>query len=368
MASATDDGSGGFAAGAVPPLSNRGVEDTTVVYGAGAWGRVDHLSLSVFGVSREWLCGVVADEIFGAAGLDAFEGFGDAHVGKARGGEEWVRSLGVDGAFVYSTDRYARVELKGQLCAELDHAQLWSLLNRVHEHRSHVTRVDFAWDGFPASVADVREALIAGRVRTHMRLPSVPPYFENEAGATVYMGSRSSDRLFRVYDARGPVRFELEIKGDAAKSIGLQLRDEDPREWAGIGLAYVRGAADFVEPLTGDSNKSRWPLSSWWAEFVGNAGRARVVRVQKTPPTFIGKVDGFVQRHSRMLRVIHEAGLSEWLADRARHFTAGRWNEDDERAVRMLEAFRGSDFAGLRYVAKVPRRNLPPADESEVPF
>ena len=42
--------------------------------------------------------------------------------------------------------------------------------------------------------------------------------------------------------------------------------------FAGVLLNYLR----FVEPDDGDSNKSRWKMTGYWAALIGDAGRIKI--------------------------------------------------------------------------------------------
>lgn len=105
-------------------------------------------------------------------------------------------------------------------------------------------------------------------------------YRESQSGpagstlATVYYGSRQSDRFIRVYEKMGMgeevfLRFETEYKGHRAKAIALALDDTDPAE---ILWQEVSRVSDMV-------------LESVFLPALGKEERARVEVIKPEPAT-----------------------------------------------------------------------------------
>lgn len=114
------------------------------------------------------------------------------------------------------------------------------------------TRLDFAVDIFDSegSPLDVLECYHTGQLDTVAKSVSVVEKTRKKQslGATVYLGSRASERLIRVYDKGKQakttldwIRVEIEVKGKRAVQFG-KLIDEEGLDAA--GKAYI---ADCVE-------------------------------------------------------------------------------------------------------------------------
>jgi hypothetical protein len=87
------------------------------------------------------------------------------------------------------------------------------------------------------------------------------------------MGARSSTQYARVYDRRGFIWFELELKRDAARLAATELLSvvlNAPDAFARRALAWVRRFVDFVDVVF-DVNVSRRALLPWWAAFLVGA-------------------------------------------------------------------------------------------------
>jgi len=118
------------------------------------------------------------------------------------------------------------------------------LLKYTHSNKwLHCSRVDVAIDviGMIAPPSDIFKAWKKNKVKTHCRKIQMIEALDNNrdaAGSTVYVGSRKSDRMLRIYDkaieSGGDeelwLRIEAELKGDAAKvaqakanALGLPL-------------------------------------------------------------------------------------------------------------------------------------------------
>lgn len=331
------------AAGAGTPQTNRGCQKPVDTL---AWGRVDYLKLTVHAPVDEVLDRVqegIVDRWF----ADEFEGWLDL----GPGGRCKARWMAVEGLYVleYIEGGWCTVELKGSVCAFVGNEGVAGLLADFAHVRSCASRCDIAWDGVPFDVQTVREAAAAGNVRTRLKLPAVPQYFESEEGTTVYVGRRTSERFIRVYDRRGPVRLELELKGSVAAVVVGELSESDPAEWPRIALGHLRGTLDFVDASAADDNhSSRRPLLPWWAAFVEgeekrSAGRKRVDR----GITELGKLDGVIKRFARRLEAARRAYGDQWLLDRITYWVRQMGGDAEINAMaEELERWRGTGVAG----------------------
>jgi len=140
-------------------------------------------------------------------------------------------------------------DLVSWLNAGGNHQELVNYVNRLPH--LNVSRLDFAVDIFIDDISpnDIYEAMEAGAIRTGAKNFSRVESKINggQMGVTVYIGSRASMRLLRVYDkavqagANYPwVRIEIELKKEFARLVLRQMAD--------IGIVKAGKAAirDFV--------------------------------------------------------------------------------------------------------------------------
>lgn len=111
------------------------------------------------------------------------------------------------------------------------------LIEKAHELRHvHFTRIDFAIDVFAqVDIMAVKEAVDTQQASTHFRTTALVESKTAGAltGRTLYLGSRSSDSLVRVYDKAKQAglpnvewtRIELECKGRQADKLALAIME-----------------------------------------------------------------------------------------------------------------------------------------------
>jgi len=157
----------------------------------------------------------------------------------------------------------------------------------------HFTRVDVAFDTSLVGVDDVRRAIEAKNVVTRFksyRVIEAKALGDNALrGYTVYLGSKASESMLRVYDKA----LEQGIVGERWTRFEIQLRDSR----ADALLKGLVGAVDYVKYLVGalrslvdfrdrgaNSNVTRCPLLDWWAKLVGAFEKVKLV-VEKAGKT-----------------------------------------------------------------------------------
>ena len=311
-----------------PPSSNTGAEIT---------------------LSLHWLRGTVLDrpwlDVVGslASMLD------ETPVGLDRGRNGYRSGWLIGPARVYADDDRpdmgVMVDIDGSGCEALGGRRLADIALRLD---LRVSRLDLAWDGFPRSPAEVRDAWRADMVRTRCKVPEdaredrqwrTSDWHSNDKGDTFRMGARSSTQCARVYDARGPVRFELEVKGALAATAAPQLLEAleagDELRFADLAVGLARRFVDFVD-AEGVSNRARAPLLSWWESFVGAARRAAVTLpgvVQRS----VAEIEQWIERQvapslalldavygTRRLEEIAAAGRGRWTGRHRAAFALSR--------------------------------------------
>jgi len=169
-------------------------------------------------------------------------------------------------------DEYFHFDIPGQACEFMSwkyFQRLESLISSSYPNGHKYTRIDIAFDNCPFSPQKVEDAIIENKVRSLAKRESLEihksPFASKDNGEegtyTVYFGSRSSERMIRVYDKRGFTRLELELKDERANLVAMELfKADDISKWYEIMIGHLRDFVDFD--------------TEWWSEFIGNMGRA----------------------------------------------------------------------------------------------
>lgn len=113
-------------------------------------------------------------------------------------------------------------------------------------------------------------------------------------GHTIYFGRRGSNSFARAYDKSAEqadkckgvftswVRVEMEYRGDRAQAVFLHIVTHS-ESWREDAKGWLLSFLDFKSPSE-DQNKSRWLTVDWWAVFLDNAAKLRLVipKAQRT--------------------------------------------------------------------------------------
>lgn len=150
-----------------------------------------------------------------------------------------------------------------------------SLIAWAISQRATFTRVDFAIDILDAGakVETIAALVKRGRAHTNAKTHSIiTGQTEGKRGATLYVGSRQSDKFLRVYNKAAEqgiagdwIRVELECKGDYARAIAPHLLSDGVE----FGIGQIRQFCDF-------------PGVDWW-QFALDDGGWTDVKVDRTP-------------------------------------------------------------------------------------
>lgn len=304
----------------MPPSSNTGAEDTT-------------------DLTLHWLRGVAW------ADLDSVLGRLTAALSESvvilEGGRNGYTSGYLVGPVrVYANedrpDMGVMVDAPGSACDELGSGAVARVARNLD---LRVSRLDLAWDGFPVSPAEVRDAWRRDDVRTRCKVPDsaleerpwrTSDWRSNHQGDTFSMGARSSTQYARVYDRRGSVRFELEVKGALAAAAAPALLEAldtgNSARFADLALGLARRFVDFVD-ADSDVNRARATLLPWWASFVGAAEKARVT-LGATVVRTVEQIEAWVRHQvAPALAVLSAAqgpGLLSQIAQEGRRRWTGR--------------------------------------------
>jgi hypothetical protein len=255
------------------------------------------------------------------------------------------------------------------------------------------TRLDYAWDHCPFSVADVWAACRSGNVRCPGRrrkgwcdfreslpgdsaapvLPDDDDDFEDDSGdlcgCTVSIGRkrRGRERQAVFYDGRGFVRAEFRAFQMRSAVIfqKLLLLEVPADQWSGFMLGHLLDFVGFID-RSSDQNISRCGPLSWWSRFVGDAKAARE-RIVKRVASGAVKLARLVKRSlksaARLSLIVGPDNFMAAVKDQASrldHASMGLVNQTRELIS------RGADFVcpelqlehGLGSVASLCRRPL----------
>lgn len=192
--------------------------------------------------------------------------------------------------YAYPTlGKHCHLEVKGEAIEEIGQARAFEFLQYLHDLKAPAAegeteqkparwlarRVDIALDGGTFIPKDCYAAFLRCDIRCEANRKS-HRWVSSADGDTLYLGSRSSGRLARIYNRRGPTRVELESKGRWAELLGKILAVEGSADFERFAIAYVRQFVDFVDAGAAGGSISRAPLLPWWQAFVGDVEKAQL--------------------------------------------------------------------------------------------
>lgn len=223
-------------------------------------------------------------------------------------------SIFYDGA----PDMGIHVNMSGQGCRQYEgrFGDVWSdLFKRVFEAKGHFSRLDGAIDDFHGffSVEQIEEKVLRRGVRSRFKKARGMTEYDltNDVGRgdgkTVYFGSPSSDIQIRIYDkaaqqgvAQVWVRTEVQCRDERSDALAVQIMSDLNlgKLLAGVLGNYIT----FIESSE-DSNKARWPVSSWWSDFLGDVEKVKLT-ILKAVKTIDEKMEWVNRQVSTTLALI----------------------------------------------------------------
>lgn len=178
-------------------------------------------------------------------------------------------------------------EMSGQGCRNFEDlttlAGKWeSLFEFIHGNALHMTRLDVAYDDH-TGILDIDRVAQDIQDQRYVSRMNWWEVVRSCKGVSCQVGSPQSKVLVRIYDKAAERGYE---DGQHWVRVELQLRDSRAEEFsnipmpvgeafAGVLLNYLR----FVEPDESDSNKSRWQMTEYWADLIGDVGRIMIFTV-----------------------------------------------------------------------------------------
>ena len=176
------------------------------------------------------------------------------------------------------------VEMSGQGCRNFEDLtklpHKWDdLFKFISDNNLHISRFDVAYDDHTGilKIDDVYEDVVNVHFVSPFRFWQA---IKSSVGTSVILGSPRSRTLVRIYDkaaergftdGRHWVRVELQMRDSRACEF-IKLPLPLGEAFAGVLLNYVR----FVKPDDSDSNKSRWAMTEYWANLIGDVGRISI--------------------------------------------------------------------------------------------
>jgi len=141
----------------------------------------------------------------------------------------------------------------GSICQELPY-KLWQIFIRetyLNDIKIKCTRLDIRADYCNFTPYDIYGSIQEGKARTWanretlqlIENPNELDELGNIGTATVYIGSRKSDRFMRVYNLHGFTRMELQTRKDTSNYYFEYLLKTDEKEFKNKSMAIIQ---DFI--------------------------------------------------------------------------------------------------------------------------
>ncbi len=167
------------------------------------------------------------------------------------------------------------VVLPGSWCAAAGDPGCRGVLLWMSAKGGHATRIDLALDDWWRVVTpgDVSAAIDAGQLVSHAKRADDLRQLRGGDGESVYIGSRTSRVMLRVYDKRAEshgkhdsIRWELELKQEAAERAAYPVAI---KSWGPLFSSYMRRFVDFRDPGSNARARRRTRLA-WWEEIISS--------------------------------------------------------------------------------------------------
>lgn len=227
------------------------------------------------------------------------------------------------------------LDMSGQGCRtfeQFSNVSWIDLLTEIFrsEGKVHITRLDLAYDDHVGLLdiyeieKDVRDRNYVSKSKKSMIIWS-DDQDEDLQGLTVEVGSRKSDVLIRIYNKAAErgydhskhwVRVELQLRKDRAHEAARKIFQIDHVGKVAAGI--LRNYCTFRSP-SGDTNKSRWPISPYWDRVILDMERISIWIAPGEPYNFSKSENHMVFQFGQWLQAyaaIH-GSLGE-LLDRSR--------------------------------------------------
>jgi len=312
-----------------PPVNNMGVSDTNpkvLVDWSAFTFKEDNpeIAFKVLGMSRDSFIKL-------ERGLSGY-------MEQWRCGNIKVLCKGSDGMGVH-------VVISGQGCREYEvrFGDDWKgLMGRIKTAGGHFTRNDVAVDEFKQGnfIQMVRDKVQSGQVKSLFRAGKRIESFSlgektSITGESIYFGSVKSSLQVRIYDKAkeqgrdGMIWNRVEIQARDERADVLASEIISGKSLGEVALGVLKRYLNFIDAPEGDSNKSRWPVSVWWAAFLGEIEKVKLT-IQPVIKSFIQTVSWIDKQVAPMLAVVRKRFGRESFDSYLRALLCtgqGRWKE-----------------------------------------
>lgn len=219
----------------------------------------------------------------------------------------------------------------GEYGLDMDINILRELLSRIKQV-GHVTRLDLAIDDKVCpyfTLPDLQSVLEQERFISKFRtwqLVKDCTTTNQLIGATIYLGSRRSDIMLRVYDkqleqiSKGVegadevpwVRWELELKNEYANVALVDLLNG-----VDVGSLTFGILSNYFRIIVfDDSNKSRCSMDEKWKQFIDEVSKIQLFVIQD-PPTLLDKKEWVLKQVAPTITglILANYGDISWLTE-----------------------------------------------------
>jgi phage replication initiation protein len=202
-------------------------------------------------------------------------------------------------------DQGIHIEMTGQGCREYEtyYGTVWPVLfTDIINNHGKFTRVDAAVDEIRYNndkpyftlaklIRKVKRDECKSRFKKAKRVETIRIEGGKSEGRTIYFGSPTSSIQIRAYEKNHERQSEgLELEENLTTWNRLELQTRDDRAQVlvhniltGDNLGHIfcgviNNYIDFVS-RTDDTNKSRWPRTKWWDDFLSDVERLKLTLI-----------------------------------------------------------------------------------------
>jgi phage replication initiation protein len=203
--------------------------------------------------------------------------------------------------------------------------------------RCNLTRLDIACDdkGGALDMPQMERYYKAGQIRSGFRRRQLVQQNNGsyDPACTIYLGSRKSDLMFRIYD-KAKEHYDPQNDIDGYNSHWIRVEMQTRHEVTGNAIRHIRdgmvkgrtlgecvaeiigGHIQFIEPT--DRNISRCAVSGWWLDFLDTLNGVKITGKEEEKHVLERKLEWFwrsiVPVASTLTSAITERGMLELLA------------------------------------------------------
>lgn len=221
------------------------------------------------------------------------------------------------------TDMGICLDISGKGCREFENIPGNDWLKFLHDicdrdFKTTITRLDLAYDDHIGTL-DLYRIAQDVKDRNYTSPSKKASIFWSDdqkhdvQGLTVYVGSKKSDVLVRIYDKaaerefgdeRHWVRCEIQLRHDRCIAAAAEILKHQHvgRTAAGILRNYLM----FREPQSEDTNRSRWPVADYWDNVLLDMERVRLWISPGEPYNFSKTELHLIKQYGQALITVQE--------------------------------------------------------------